>query len=112
MLKRSLLLSLAVSICLSQPPLAASPDDLGEQADLFWRALDVMGLEYDEMCFDMEDFSFYNTDKYRMKMLDTFFKDPWKISPYTRMMTDQLLNQSSMSDVVVSAHSKTTKVSG
>jgi len=72
---------------------AVTPDDLGEGSELFWQALDEMGLEWDEVRFDLIDFGFYNQDKYTPHLLKTYFDNPWKVSPYTRMLTDSLLSQ-------------------
>jgi hypothetical protein len=70
-----------------------TPDDLGEGSELFWQALDEMGLEWDEVCFDLADYGFYNQDKYTPHLLMACFDNPWKVSPYSRMLTDSLLSQ-------------------
>lgn len=92
------------ALLLALPAAAATPDDLGEGSDLFWQALVHLRLEADELKFDMDDFMFYNQDKYRPYMLDVYFNDPWKISPYTRMQSQQLLDSAgSLSNAMVKA---------
>jgi hypothetical protein len=98
-------------LLISCPPFTAraavTPDDLGEQAGLFWQALDEMELEWYEFSFDMRDFEFYNDDKYRLNMLDAYFENPWKVSPYTRIWTNSLLaSVEAPSDVLVKTQSK------
>jgi hypothetical protein len=86
---------------------AVNPDDLGEGSELFWKALDELGLEPGEVRIDLQDLGFYNRDKYYTQLLTTFFDNPWKISPYTHMLSGQLLAaQSSLPDIVTSTQSR------
>jgi len=83
-----------------------TPDDLGEGSELFWQALTEMGLSWDEVRFDLYDYGFYNQDKYTPHLLKTYFDNPWKASPYSRMLTDRLLNkQDQLPDLLNGAQS-------
>ena len=92
---------------ISRAPARPSPVDLGEGSELFHRALAEMGLEAEDVRIDVMDLGFYNRDKYRPHLLDAFFDNPWKVSPYTHVFTDQLLaQQESVPDVLISTQSR------
>ncbi|MEP0813521.1 MAG: hypothetical protein HRF49_02505, partial [bacterium] len=79
------------------------PELLGDQAPLFERALSEMGITADDFKIDTREMSFYNSDKYRLPMIDAFFENPWTISPYTRTMTQLMLNNAGKPSTVVTA---------
>jgi hypothetical protein len=106
--KHSIFKFVCILLLCATPAFAASPDDLGEQAPLFKQALSYLRLDADEFKFDMQDFQFYNQDKYRPFLLDVYYNDPWKISPYTRMQTQQMLDTAgSLSNTMVKAQTLT-----
>jgi hypothetical protein len=104
---------LAVSLALMVLPIGAQSaqpglaESYGEQAELFARALAQVGLTPDDVQMDARDMALWGGDKYRLKLLDVFFDDPWKISPYTRSLTDGLLqSDEDLTAIVVSAHKR------
>jgi hypothetical protein len=64
---------------------------LGPQAALFEQALAQAGLSMDDARIDLDDRGFFGGDKYRLPFFDALTNDPWKLSPYTRKLTDQLI---------------------
>ncbi len=80
---------------------------LPEQAELFERALGGTGLTLGDVKIDTHDVAFFGGDKYKRSIVDSFFANPWRISEYTRLMTDSMLKDTS--DIVgltVSAHKR------
>src|SRR3990172_6279401 len=87
--------------------LDVSPRDLGEQSVLFEQALKEMNLSAEDFKINLGDMGFYNRDKYQLQILRSFFDNPWRISPYSRMWTDAFLtNQNSLSNLIVGAQYK------
>jgi len=77
------------------------------QAELFERALAQADLTPEDVRLDFEDMALWGGDKYRVSLLNVFFADPWKISPYTRSLTDGLLkSDEDLAALVVSAHKR------
>jgi hypothetical protein len=109
---RYLLVSIAcilIALALTLPASAAqSPTALlGPQGALFEQALAQAGLTQDDMRFDLGDRSFWGGDKYRLPFFDTLQSDPWKISPYTRKLSDMLVSQANdPATVLISAQSR------
>lgn len=64
---------------------------LPEQGELFRQALAAAKLTPDDLKQDQADMALWGGDKYRFKMLDLFFDNPWKISSYTRTISKDLL---------------------
>ena len=108
MLTRIAITALLCFLCLSPAARATvTPDDLGEGSGLFWQALDEMGLQWNEVRFDMQDLGFYNRDKYRPHLLEVFMDNPWKMSPYSHLFTDSLLNgQGHLANTVTSCQNR------
>jgi len=110
-------LLLAVLLTVSLVPLALPEaaqgtqlglaESYGEQAELFARALAQVRLAPEDVRMDPADMALWGGDKYRLKLLDVFFANPWKISPYTRSLTDGLLqSDQDLPAIVVSAHKR------
>jgi len=64
---------------------------LTEQGELFRQVLAAAKLTPDDLKLDQADMALWGGDKYRFKMLDLFFDNPWKISSYTRTISKDLL---------------------
>ena len=84
---------LLVSLPPSPVPVLARPTTayLPEQGELFEQALSEAGLTPEDVFLDAADMALWNHDRYRLKLLDVFFQNPWKISAYTRTLSDRLL---------------------
>jgi hypothetical protein len=65
---------------------------LTEQGELFNKVLAQAKLTPLDVKIDNQDISLWGGDKYKFNLLNAFFDNPWKISPYTRTLTDQILN--------------------
>lgn len=78
---------------------------LSEQGELFRQVLAAAKLTPEDVKVDMQDLGLWGGDKYRVKLLDVFFDNPWKISPYTRTMSDGLLaDKSDLAQLTASAY--------
>ncbi len=82
----ALLLPLSVS--------AQSLDLLGPQAPLFREALALAQLTEAECTFDAEEMHLWGGDAYRLPIFDDLHRNPWKISPHWRSLSDELLARS------------------
>lgn len=93
-----LLAFIALSLCT-----AASPDALERhpQYALFEQALEQIGLDTAEMKLDSDERGFFGGDKFRLPFFDALYSDPWRISPYSRRITDTLLEKHSDLPVVL-----------
>jgi hypothetical protein len=105
--KLSLAIGLALLLCLPAYARQTPESALGPQGKLFEQALAQVGLAPDALRFDMNDRAFWGGDKYRLPFFDTLQAEPWKISPYTRKLSDMLLTQTgSPQAVLVAAQSR------
>lgn len=78
---------------------------LGASSGPIRTALDKAGLKPVDVQINADDLKFFGGDKYRLPMLDVFFNDPWKISPYSRSITDGMLKTSeSISTSLIGTH--------
>ncbi|MBD2451753.1 hypothetical protein H6G76_32465 [Nostoc sp. FACHB-152] len=78
---------------------------LTEQGELFRQALAAAKLTPDDLKIDQADMALWGGDKYRFKMLDLFFENPWKISSYTRTSSKDLLAaKSNLAFLAFNAH--------
>ncbi|MDX2098971.1 MAG: hypothetical protein SFW36_14435, partial [Leptolyngbyaceae cyanobacterium bins.59] len=81
---------------------------LPAQSQLFQRALAAAKLTPADVRFAETDMSIWGEGAYRIKLLDTFFDNPWKISPYTRSWSDGVLaNKSDLARLAFSLHRRT-----
>lgn len=81
---------------------------LNEQGELFRQVLAAAKLTPDDLKPDQADMALWGGDKYRLKMLDLFFDNPWKISSYTRTMSQDLLAaKSDLAFLAASTHRRT-----
>jgi len=86
---------------------AKTADDCLPQYELFEHALGQADLTPRDVRIDFEDMALWGGDKYRVSLLDVFFADPWKISPYTRSLTDGMLkSDEDIAALTVSAHKR------
>ena len=77
------------------------------QGELFEKALSQVGLATDDVRINTNEEGLWGGDKYRMKLLNLFCDNPWKISSYTRSLTNGLLTQmGKLGTLVTSAHAK------
>ncbi|AUT00954.1 hypothetical protein CLI64_11375 [Nostoc sp. CENA543] len=84
---------------------AITTEYLTEQGALFRQALASAKLTPDDLKRDQKDMALWGGDQYRVKMLDLFFDNPWKISSYTRTMSQDLLAaKSDLALVTASVH--------
>ncbi len=67
-----------------------TPGGAGQSA-LFEQACATAGLEAGQVGLDPGDLDLWGGGKYAPPLLKTYMDDPWKISPYTRTITAQLL---------------------
>ncbi len=74
---------------------AITTEYLTEQGELFTKVLAQGKLTPLDVKIDNQDIALWGGDKYKFNILNTFFDNPWKISPYTRAITDQILNNQS-----------------
>ncbi|MEA5603864.1 hypothetical protein [Nostoc sp. UHCC 0252] len=80
---------------------------LSEQGELFRQALAAAKLTPEDVRLEMKDMDLWGGDKYRVKLLDIFFDNPWKISPYTRAITQDLLTaKSNLGQLAASAYKR------
>lgn len=78
---------------------------LTEQGELFQKVLAAAKLTPDDLKLDRADMALWGGDKYRSKILDLFFDNPWKISSYTRTISqDFLAAKSDLAFLAASAH--------
>lgn len=78
---------------------------LPEQGDLFEHVLAETGLTPETVKIDQRDVALWGGDRYRLSLLDLFFDNPWKISAYTRTISDRLLADThDLKHVVTFAH--------
>ncbi|MFB2938948.1 hypothetical protein ACE1B6_27155 [Aerosakkonemataceae cyanobacterium BLCC-F154] len=70
---------------------AITTEYLSEQGELFRQVLTAAKLTPDDFKLDRADMALWGGDKYRFKMLDLFFDNPWKISGYTRTISGDFL---------------------
>ena len=68
-------------------------DGLGPQAGPFRAALILAQLKESEFVVDPCDADLWASGRDRLPLLDLLYANPWKISPYVRGLTDQLLTQ-------------------
>lgn len=84
---------------------ATTVEYLGEQRELFQQVLAAAKLTPEDVQIDRADMALWGGDKYQAKLLDVFFNNPWKISPYTRTISNDLLaTKSDMAQLAFSAH--------
>lgn len=80
---------------------------LPEQGQLFDKALSQVGLTPDEVRMDPNDLALWGGDRYKIKLVNFLTGNPWKISAYTRSMTNQLITSAgTLSTMVTAAHGK------
>ncbi len=104
---RALILAAAV-LCAAAPLHAKTTAYLARQRALFDQALAEMRLAPEQVRIDAGDVSLWGGGKYRRAILDLYFANPWKISAYTRVQTDNLLEQhEEMARLVFEAHKLT-----
>ncbi len=107
MYKKTVVFAAFTFILFSVIASAQSAREFLPQTELFKRALAQSDLTPGDVRIDFEDMSLWGGDKYRVSLLDVFFADPWKISPYTRSLTDGLLkSDGDISALTVSAHKR------
>ncbi len=82
-------------ILLFQQVKATTLDYLTDSGDLFQQVLTAAKLAPEEVRFDRSDMGLWGGDKYQFKLLDVFFNNPWKISPYTRVISQNFLDYKS-----------------
>ncbi|HEY9706353.1 MAG TPA: hypothetical protein V6C58_28210, partial [Allocoleopsis sp.] len=70
---------------------AITTEYLTEQGELFNKVLAQGKLTPLDVKIDNQDISLWGGDKYKFSLLNVFFDNPWKISPYTRTFTNQML---------------------
>lgn len=103
-------ISVSVFIVLTVISLCAAgreSDHLPEQSELFERALGATGLALGDVKIDTNDVAFFGGDKYKRSIVDSFFANPWRISEYTRLLTDSMLKDpSDIVGLTVSAHKR------
>ena len=103
-------IALPTVLILALMPLCASAKTTGylpEQSQLFDRALAAVGLSADEVRISQSDLSLFGGDRYKLKLVNFLCDNPWKISAYTRSMTNQLLaNCANLGALVTAAHAK------
>jgi hypothetical protein len=75
---------------------------LAEQSTIFEQSLARANLTPEEVKFDKADMALWGSQKYGFKLLDVFFDNPWKISFYTRAISNQLLT--AKSDLAILAY--------
>jgi hypothetical protein len=84
----------------------------GSNAEIFRNALSSISLEPADVKIEEGDLAFFSGDKYRLPFVTTFFDNPWKLSPYSRMIADSLVkNGNSLPMVLFSAHRRTGQYS-
>jgi hypothetical protein len=81
----------AALLAAAPAPRARTLDYLPEQAKLFEQALGRISLDPQRVRIDLEEASLWGTARYRPARLDLFMDNPWKISAYTRIQSDNLL---------------------
>ncbi len=70
---------------------AITTEYLTEQGGLFTKVLAQKNLTPLDVKIDSQDISLWGGDKYKFSLLNLFFDNPWKISHYTRTLTNQIL---------------------
>lgn len=89
-------------------PAASKVDVLPGQDPLFAEVLTGVGLTPADVRIDTGDLNLWGGNKYCLPMLTALMDDPWKISPYARTLTDQLLKYySDPGMLAVLAHKQT-----
>lgn len=84
---------------------ATTLEYLTEQGDLFQQVLTAAQLTPDDVRLARPDMGLWGGDKYQVKLLDVFFDNPWKISSYTRTLSNDLLAaKSELAPLTFSAH--------